>query len=64
MCVQWAEKNSRKLGGKGKVVEIDEAKFGKRKHNRGHIDKEKWVFGDLERDSKKVFVEAVVDRKS
>ncbi|KAI8364168.1 uncharacterized protein BYT42DRAFT_506392, partial [Radiomyces spectabilis] len=24
-----------KIGGPGKVVEIDKAKFGKRKHNRG-----------------------------
>ena len=31
----WFLRNSSPLGGPGKVVEIDEAKFGKRKFNKG-----------------------------
>ncbi|KAG8227915.1 hypothetical protein J437_LFUL011843 [Ladona fulva] len=37
------------LGGEGKVVEIDESKFGKRKFNRGRLVEGKWVFGGIER---------------
>jgi hypothetical protein len=39
------------LGGPGSVVEIDEAKFGRRKFNRGRIVEGQWVFGGIERGS-------------
>jgi hypothetical protein len=32
-------------------VEIDEAKIGKRKYNRGRYLEEQWVFGGIERVS-------------
>jgi hypothetical protein len=38
-----------KIGGPGVIVEIDEAKFGKRKYNRGHRVEGAWVFGGVER---------------
>ncbi|EZA58869.1 hypothetical protein X777_00564, partial [Ooceraea biroi] len=44
ICLFWAEKNSTKLGGPGKIVEIDEAKIGKRKFNCGRIIKGNWIF--------------------
>ena len=47
MCVQWTEKNSTKLAGVGKVVEIDEAKFGKRKYNRGVRRRSTVLFGRI-----------------
>ncbi|GBP41528.1 hypothetical protein EVAR_20333_1 [Eumeta japonica] len=61
----WVIRNSpTKLGGIDKIVEIDEAKFGKRKYNRGRIVDGEWVFGGLERSSKKVFMELVPDRSA
>ena len=36
------------IGGIGIVVEIDESKFGKRKHNCGHKVDGVWVVGMVE----------------
>ncbi|RWS18677.1 uncharacterized protein B4U80_08769 [Leptotrombidium deliense] len=52
----------RKLGGPGKIVEIDESKFGKRKYNKGHYVEGAWVFGGIERESGEIFMEVVEDR--
>ena len=43
------------IGGPGKIVEIDESLFTKIKHNRGRQFKIKriWVFGAIERGTKK-----------
>ncbi len=43
--------HSTQVGGPGKIVEIDESKFGKRKYHRGHRVDGKWVFGIIERDN-------------
>ncbi|CAF0994669.1 unnamed protein product [Brachionus calyciflorus] len=53
------------IGGIGKVVEIDESAFGKRKYNRGKTRKTYWIFGGIERDSKpvKLFFSYVINRK-
>lgn len=53
---------AQKLGGPGKYVEIDESKIGKRKYYRGHHVEGQWVFGGIERDSRKCFIIAVEDR--
>jgi hypothetical protein len=45
---------SEQLGGVGKVVEIDESAFGKRKYNRGKRKNTYWIFGGIERDSNPV----------
>lgn len=63
VCIQWVLNNSEKIG-VGKIVEIDEAKFGKRKYNRGRRIEGKWVFGGIERDTKKVFLVPVENRTS
>jgi len=64
ICVYWLEKCSEVLGGPGVVVEIDEAKFGKRKFNTGRLIDGTWVFGGFELGSKKCFLVPVVSRGS
>ena len=54
--------NSESVGGEGKVVQIDESKFGKRKYHRGHHVEGQWVFGGIEDDSRKCFMVAVEHR--
>ena len=56
-------KESCKLGGPGKVVQIDESKIGKRKYHRGHRVEGQWVFGGIEQDSRRCFIVAVETRK-
>ncbi|KAK9873686.1 hypothetical protein WA026_023686 [Henosepilachna vigintioctopunctata] len=62
VCLSTVIKSSEKLGGVGKIVEIDEAKFGKRKYNRGRIIEGQWIFGGIERQSKKIFLIPVPNR--
>ena len=45
-----------KIGGPGRIVEIDEAKFGKQKYQRGRIVQGSWVLGGVERHSNKCFL--------
>lgn len=61
----WSITNSsEKIGGPGIIVEIDEAKFGHRKYNRGRIVDGQWIFGGIERGSKNMFMEMVPDRSA
>lgn len=62
VCVSWSTRTSVPLGGVGVIVEIDEAKFGKRKYNRGRIIEGQWVFGGFERETKRVFLVPVPNR--
>lgn len=53
------------VGGENIIVEIDESKFGKRKHNRGHRVDGVWVVGGVERtEERRVFAETVSDRSA
>ena len=52
----------KQIGGRGKIVEIDESKFTKRKYGVGHAVKGEWVFGGIERDSNECFAVPVPDR--
>ena len=54
--------SSEKIGGQGKTVEIDESKFGKRKHHRGHHVEGQWVFDGIETESRNCFMVAVEKR--
>lgn len=51
ICVDILEIHSEQLGGPGKIVEIDESAFGKRKYNRGKRRKTYWIFGGIERNA-------------
>ncbi len=53
-----------KIGGPGKIVEIDEAKIGHRKYNKGRILEGQWIFGGIERNSRKIFLVPVKNRNS
>jgi transposase-like protein len=52
-----------KVGGRGKIVQIDEAKFGVRKYNRGHRVNGVWVVGGIDEDGN-VFAIPVEDRSA
>lgn len=54
--------NSEKLGGPGKIVEIDESKFGRQKYHRGHHVEGQWIFGGYEVGSGKIFLIPVPNR--
>lgn len=56
VCYDYMVLNKEKIGGEGKIVEIDETKVGKRKYNRGKRVEGQWVFGGIERDSGKIFL--------
>lgn len=58
--VYWSEE-SKKIGGVGKVVEIDKATIGRRKYNKARYLAGQWVFGGIERGLKKFFLVAVED---
>ncbi|CAG2250621.1 unnamed protein product [Mytilus edulis] len=45
-----------KIGGPSLMVEIDEAKFGKRKYNRGRVVDRNWVLGGICRETKEMFL--------
>ena len=54
--------NCKKIGGIGKIVEIDEAKFGKRKYNKGKRVERQWVFGAICRETREFFAVPVERR--
>ena len=62
VCEVTLFENSVRIGGPGKIVQIDESKFGKRKYHRGHRVEGQWVFGGIESDSRKSFLIAVERR--
>ena len=64
VCLEILQEDNCKIGGIGKVVEIDESKFGKRKYQRGKRVDGIWVSGGIERDSKQCFFECVEDRSA
>ena len=64
VCAQYFIDHPLQIGGAGKVVEIDESKFGRRKYNRGRYQEGHWVFGGIEKGSVKAFMVEVDDRSA
>ena len=64
VCAQYFIDHHVQIGGAGKIVEIDESKFGRRKYNRGRYQEGHWVFGGVERGTSKAFMVEVLDRSA
>ena len=64
VCVNYVVSRPRKIGDEGKIVEIDESKFGKRKYNVGRVVEGQWVFGGICRESRDFSMIPVDDRTS
>ena len=64
VCTIIIESESEQIGGEGKTVEIDESKFGKRKFHRGRRVDGIWVFGGIERETNRVFMQTVENRSA
>ncbi|KAK3873925.1 hypothetical protein Pcinc_021103 [Petrolisthes cinctipes] len=62
VLVEWCVKREGKIGGPGKIVEIDESKFGRRKYNVGRLVEGQWVFGGICRQTRAVFLVPVEKR--
>ena len=65
-CVRVVENESSKPigegGGGGCTVEVDEAKFGKRKYQRGRLVEGQWVLGGICQETRQVFLVPVDSR--
>ena len=62
VCAGFLLQHPIQVGGEGKTVEIDETVVSRRKYNRGRMLPTQWVFGGIERESRKVFMYAVPNR--
>ena len=61
------ERHTSKIGGEGRVVEIDECLLHKRKYQVGHLKEDGWILGGVERprnanEKPRIFVVTVPDR--
>ena len=52
----WLMANPSTLGGPGVTIELDEAKFGKRKYNKGSYRNGQWVLGAVDRNTGQCFL--------
>ncbi|GFR95802.1 hypothetical protein ElyMa_004437700 [Elysia marginata] len=64
VCVEslYSGEFVKQIGGPNHIVEVDEAKFGKRKYNRGRIVEGQWVLGGICRETREWFFVPVENR--
>ena len=62
VAVQHFVNHPERLGGNGHIVEIDESLFARRKYERGHLVRERWILGGYEAETKKGFLVPVPAR--
>lgn len=60
--VKDAEMNCTRIGGPDKIIEVDESIFGRSKYNRGRFISGQWVFGGIDRETRKTFFIPVKNR--
>lgn len=53
---------SSEMIGREEVVQIDEAKLGKRKYNKRRSIRGQWIFDGIQRSNKRLFIEPGFDR--
>ena len=58
LCNKDIKKRHSKMGGKGKIIEMDESMFGKMKYGKGNPTKRRrsWVFGGKCRETGRMFI--------
>ena len=64
VCSWWLIQNPYKIGGPGMEVEIDESVVARRKYHRGRLISERWVFGGVDRNTNKSFLELIPDKSA
>ena len=65
IITKFLEENPIKIGGPGKTVEVDEAKFGRRKNHKGRVIDGTWVFGGVDKtDNGQCFFVTVKNRSA
>lgn len=62
-CLEYVLNLPNKIGGDGKIVEIDETLMCKRKYHKGRLLNQVWIFGGICTDDKDIFAVIVPDRK-
>ena len=59
----WCQ-NQEPIGGPDSIVEIDETLISKAKYNRGRRPKQVWLFGGIDRESKRRFIVPLIDEEA
>lgn len=57
-------KKKDKISGEGKIVELDDSRFGKANRNVGQIEGDQWVIGGICRETRSCFMVPIEKRDS